>query len=138
VRARELRDGEVPPLPGMRGVRSLLHCAVCGGHREVEGWRVERRASVEWRRAPVEGAAPVCGVCLVRALVRLVSSAAAGFGPGRGGAWLRRRARDGARVESMGPRCWRRSLALGLASKVSALAHLRGLVEVGQREVENG
>jgi hypothetical protein len=129
VRARELREGEVAPLPGLRGVRSLLHCAVCGGHREVEGWRVERRAWVEWRWAPVEGAAPVCGACLVRALVLLVTCSAANFEAGRGGAWLRRRSRDGARVDAMGPRCWRRALALGLVSRVSALAHLRGLVD---------
>lgn len=116
-------------MPGLRGVGVLRQCGVCGAHREGEGWRVKRGRRVEWRRSALPGAVPVCGVCLVRAVVAMLRSGRAGFERGRGGIWFRRLGRRPVVVrESMGPRCWRRALALGVATGVPALSHLRCLV----------
>lgn len=118
-----MKPGEVPPLPGLVGVRALRQCALCGRLREGEAWRVERGARVELRRSRLLGAVPVCGACLVVRVVRLLARGAR-LVEGAGGSWLVVAARDGARVEVVGPLALRRAVALGASGGA-----LGGLVE---------
>jgi len=126
--------GATRPLPGLVGVRPVRVCACCGRYREGEGWRVELGRRVEWRRSRVEGAVPVCGGCLVGALVRLLRSGRSGLEAGAGGAWLRRVGADGLVVETMGPRARARADALsGWHSETRSPGEVEGVSKPAAR-----
>lgn len=120
-----MKLGRTPGLPGLVGVRSMRQCARCGRYREGEGWRVELGHRVEWRRSRVEGAVPICGACLVVALVGLLRAGHAWWSAGPGGLWRRRLGRSGVVVESMGPRAVARAYAIGRAAGVAGLDVVR-------------